>query len=255
MTAPIITLCTDFGTVDGYVAQMKGVILTICPAAHLIDMTHDIPPQDIRAGAFVLASAAPRFPKGTIHVGVIDPGVGGDRKGMIIESAGHYFVGPDNGLFSAFINGGARAWEIPTPPGSSNTFHGRDVFAPAAARVASGEQAANRATLLENPVKLDEWVKIFGDGGVEGRVIHVDRFGNIITNLRPEDFPKGVKQIVHSKGKTPRDLPILKSYSQVEVGRPLWLVGSHGYYELAVRNDAAAVKFDVHRGDVVLTYS
>ena len=255
MTPPLITLCTDFKTVDGYVGQMKGVIFSLCPEARIVDITHDIPPQDVLFGAYVLGNAASRFPQGTIHVGVIDPGVGGERRAMIAKSGGHVFVGPDNGLFCAALDDRAQMLEIKAPPGSSNTFHGRDLFAPVAARIASGEKIENLGTPFDNPVKLDEWTKTIHGDRVEGRIIHIDRFGNAITNLRPEDFPGGLKKIIHQKGKTPRDLPILKTYSQVDIGRPLWLVGGNGYYELAVRNSAAVSRFDLRRGDVVLAYS
>jgi S-adenosyl-L-methionine hydrolase (adenosine-forming) len=251
VTTPLITLCTDFGTVDGYVAQMKGVIHSICFNARLIDMTHDIAPQDVRAGAYVIATAAPRFPQGTIHVGVVDPGVGGRRRGIILCALGHVFIGPDNGLFSPFLDGVEEAYELIAPPGSSTTFHGRDLFAPAAARIAAGENPANLGTPLRDLARLDEWTKTISDERVEGRITHIDRFGNVITNLRPEDFEKTPKSLFVRDRDAPKDLPILETYCRVKEDAALWLVGSGGFYELAVRNANAAERFDIRRGDVV----
>ncbi len=251
MTTPLITLCTDFGTVDGYVAQMKGVILSICPNAHITDITHDIAPQDVRAGAWVISAVAPRFPESTIHVGVVDPGVGGRRRGIILCALGHIFIGPDNGLFSPFLDGVEEAYELIAPQGSSATFHGRDLFAPAAARIAAGENPANLAAPLRDPARLDEWTKTISGERVEGRVTHIDRFGNVITNLRPEDFVKRTKSLFVHGRDAPKDLPILETYCRVKEDAALWLVGSGGFYELAVRNASAAERFDIRRGDVV----
>src|SRR6476661_7756612 len=136
---PIITLLTDFGTADGYVGEIKGVLLTRLPDAQLIDITHDVPPQDVESGRLVLARTWRRFPAGTIHVVVVDPGVGSERAALAVHSDGRFLVGPDNGVLSpALLVAGMRAVELPVPRGASATFHGRDVFAPAAAALARG---------------------------------------------------------------------------------------------------------------------
>jgi len=249
---PVITLLTDFGLADGYVAAMKGVILTGCPTAKIIDISHEIPPQDVACGAFVLCAAAFRFPPGTIHVGVVDPGVGGARKGMILLSGGHVFVGPDNGLFTFALGEGARAFSISPPEGASATFHGRDLFAPAAAKIASGTRPADLGEPMVHPVVLPQWEKRDEPDRVVGRFIHIDRFGNAVTNLRPEDFPEGPGGFAVPDGKAPEGIPIERTYGAVPSGRPLWLVGSEGFFELALRDGNAASAFDLERGQKVL---
>src|SRR5438132_6413330 len=188
----IVTLTTDFGVRDPYVAEMKGAILGIARTAgravQLVDVTHEVARHDVVEGALALEAAAPFFPRGTVHVAVIDPGVGTARRGIAVAARDQVFVGPDNGVFTPFVSGtGWRAFELATPeywlPGVSRTFHGRDVFAPAAAHVALGVDVARLGPEVTDPVRLG-WAGARARGGaVEGTVIHVDRFGNLVTSL------------------------------------------------------------------------
>src|SRR5687768_11201874 len=182
---PIITLLTDFGTADGYVAEMKGVILTRAPEASLVDVTHDVPPQDVESGRLALARYWRRFPSGTVHVAVVDPGVGSPRAALAVESDGRFLVGPDNGVLSpALLVAGARAVTLPIPAGAAATFHGRDVFAPAAAELALGATLdALGSPALDFVVRRTPEPRRLADGSIEGQVITIDRFGNATTNL------------------------------------------------------------------------
>jgi S-adenosylmethionine hydrolase len=182
---PIITLLTDFGTADGYVGEIKGVLLTRVPDAELVDITHDVPPQDVESARLTLARTWRRFPPGTIHLVVVDPGVGSARAGLAVASDGRFLVGPDNGALSpALLVAGVRAVALLVPPGASATFHGRDVFAPAAAELARGVSLDALGTDIEAPVvRRTPEAHRLDDGTVQGQVIAVDRFGNAITNL------------------------------------------------------------------------
>jgi S-adenosylmethionine hydrolase len=192
---PVITLLTDFGTSDHYVGAMKGVILSICPEARIVDITHEVTPFSILEGAYKLAQAWKWFPSGTIHVAVVDPGVGGPRRPVIVEAGGHVFVGPDNGIFTmALADAGlcvSRQIEfggiLPVP--GSTTFHGRDVFAPCAAHLAAGALADRVGTRVEGLVQLAQAVpQRKGNGVWEGAVLAIDRFGNIVSNFRSSEF-------------------------------------------------------------------
>lgn len=250
----IVTLTTDFGLADGYVAAMKGVILSICPDAVLVDITHQIEPQDVRGGAYVLGTAARRFPPGTIHLGVVDPGVGSTRRGMVLVSGGHIFVGPDNGLFTSALGEDAAAVEISASPEASATFHGRDLFAPIAARIAAGEDPLALGPVLADPVRLPDWEKSRGATGVRGRVMHFDRFGNAITNLCPGDFDRH-PDAFHVPGREIGAPIIGRTYADARRGEAVWLVGSEGFYELAVREGSARERFGLARGDTVIGVS
>jgi S-adenosylmethionine hydrolase len=184
---PIITLLTDFGTADGYVAEMKGVLLSLAPDAHLVDISHEVPPQDVMRARLTVSRYWRRFPPCTVHLVVVDPGVGTARAALAVASEGRFLVGPDNGVLSAAIGADhARVVDLDVPGGASPTFHGRDVFAPAAARLAHGEpldilgRTHRRSVMLHTPVP----VRAEG-GGITGEIIAIDRFGNAITNLEP----------------------------------------------------------------------
>src|SRR6267143_317131 len=185
--APIVTLTTDFGARDSYVAAMKGVILGIAREARLVDVSHEVAAHDITEAALALEAAAPFFPSGTVHLAVVDPGVGTARRGLAVAADGHIFVGPDNGLFTPFLDGdGWRAFELAEAdyrlPEVSRTFHGRDVFAPAAAHVATGVDPSRLGPRLVDPVRL-AWPEVRAvAGAVAGAVVHADRFGNLITS-------------------------------------------------------------------------
>lgn len=243
---PLVTLLTDFGTVDGYVAEMKGVLLTRAPGVMLVDVTHEIPPQDVEAARLTLARVWRRFPPRTVHLVVIDPGVGSDRAALAVESDGRFLVGPDNGVLSpALLVSGARAVMLATPSGASASFHGRDVFAPAAAALAVGASleslgaaaAAPRIRRTPEPRRLE-------DGALAGEVISVDRFGNAITNL------VGLRPGVVELGTTV--LAVRRTYADVAIGAPLAIVGSSGLIEVAVRDGSGARRFGLTRGSPVV---
>ena len=238
----IITLLTDFGSF--YPAQMKGVIFSNLKNEDIIfvDIAHDIPPQDIRAGAFALLSSARYFPAGTIHLAIVDPGVGTGRLGIVLESGGHFFVGPDNGLLlpAAKSLGLPKAYGIACQFDSSNTFHGRDIFAPVAAMLAKGRRPESIGPRIRpNDLGFGAPKKI--DSGFEASIIYVDRFGNLILNMR-----KLPSSDVRLKGIT---LKKVKTYAQVRRIEPLITVGSHGFVEIAVNQGSAADAFGLKAGD------
>ena len=243
---PIITLLTDFGTVDGYVAEMKGVILTRAPEARVIDVSHDLPSQDIDAGRLALARYWRRFPAGTIHVAVVDPGVGTDRAALAVSSDGRLLIGPDNGLLSpALLHAGARCVALFIAPGASPTFHGRDVFAPAAAELAAGASLERLGVAMSSPViRRTPEPQRLPDGAIVGEVIAIDRFGNAITNLLAV---RGGSVTVGG-----RTLPIRRTYADARPGDPLALQGSTGLVEIAVRNGNAAKQLGIAKGAEVL---
>jgi S-adenosylmethionine hydrolase len=246
---PIITLLTDFGTADGYVAEMKGVILTRAPEAALVDVTHDVPPQDVECGRLALARYWRRFPPGTVHVAVVDPGVGTARAALAVESDGRWLVGPDNGVLSpALLVAGARAVTLPIPSTAAPTFHGRDVFAPAAAHLALGAALDSLGSpALELVVRRTPEPRRRPNGSIEGQVITVDRFGNAITNLL------GLRALsVEVNGTT---LPVRRSYSDVAPGAPVAVVGSTGLIEIAVRDGSGAAVLGLRRGSIVLAHN
>jgi S-adenosyl-L-methionine hydrolase (adenosine-forming) len=242
----VITLLTDFGTADGYVAEMKGVLLSRAPDATLVDVTHEIGPQDVEAARLTLARVWRRFPSGTVHLVVVDPGVGSDRAALAVESDDRFLVGPDNGVLSpALLVNGARAVTLPVHPGASASFHGRDVFAPAAAALASGATLESLGHPAARPIirRTPEPHRREG-GALSGQVISIDRFGNAITNLlglRP-----GVVELQTAT------LAVRRTYADVPVGSPLAIVGSTGLIEIAVREGNGARHFGLTRGSEVV---
>lgn len=243
---PLITLLTDFGTVDGYVAEMKGVILSRAPDARVIDVSHDVPAHDVDAGRLALARYWRRFPPGTIHLAVVDPGVGTERAALVVASEERHLIGPDNGLLSpALLSGSARAIALQTPPGASATFHGRDVFAPAAAALASGASLDSLGEHVDSPlIRRTPEPHRLPDGDVSGEVIAIDRFGNAVTNLIAARG--GSVQVA---GRT---LPIRRTYGDVAEGAAIALAGSSGLIEIAVRNGSAAEVLGLARGHQVV---
>ena len=242
---PVITLLTDFGTADGYVAEMKGVLLSRAPDATIVDVTHEIPPQDVEAARLTLARVWRRFPARTIHVVVVDPGVGTERAALAVESDEHFFVGPDNGVLSpALLAAGARAVALETPPGASPSFHGRDVFAPAAVSLALGMPIDLLGTAVAEPrIRRTPEPRHLDGGALAGEVISIDRFGNAITNL------VGLRSGFVETGGTM--LPLRRTYGDVPPGAPVALVGSTGLIEIAVRDGSAARGLNLTRGSVV----
>jgi hypothetical protein len=239
---PLATLLTDFGTADGYVAEMKGVLLSGAPAAQLVDISHDVPAQDVEFARLTFARYWRRFPVGTVHIVVVDPDVGTARKALAIESDGRFAIGPDNGVLSpAMLVPGARAVALSIPHGAAPTFHGRDVFAPAAVRLLRGEEFELLGTPYSDAaLRRTPEAQRRPDGGQDGVVLGVDRFGNLITNLTGRG--EGTVEIA---GKL---LRIARTYGDVTEGELLALVGSHGLIEVAVRGGHAARTLGIGRG-------
>jgi S-adenosylmethionine hydrolase len=233
--APLITLLTDFGLADSYVAEVKGVLLSRAPGATVVDISHQVAPGDLRAAQYLLARAWHRFPAGTVHLTVVDPGVGTQRRALAAEAAGHRFVAPDNGLLS-FLPDGARLVSLPIPEGAAPTFHGRDLFAPAAAALASGARLDDLGLPLTDathtPLPTPR-----GDGiGVVGEVLHVDRFGTLISNIPGDQVEPGVRIRVEGT-----DVGALRrTFRDAERGAVVAVVGSGGTVEIAVRDGSAA---------------
>lgn len=242
----IVTLLTDFGTADGYVGEVKGMLATSAPAATLLDIAHDVSPQDVDGARLALARYWQRFPSGTVHVVVVDPGVGGTRAALAVESEGRFLLGPDNGVLSpALLHPGARCVALPVPAGAAVTFHGRDVFAPAAAELARGVAIDALGPPFTDPVvrRTPEATRR-ADGTLAGIVITVDRFGNAVTNLMA--LRGGSVEI------DGRVLPVARTYADVGEGRPVALVGSSGLVEIAVRDGSAAEQLGLERGSSVV---
>ena len=256
--AGIVTLTTDFGLQDAYVGAMKGVVLGIAPGAQVVDLCHEVSPQDVAAGAFVLGSAYRYFPDGTIHVAVVDPGVGSRRRGLVVETARHRFVGPDNGVFSPVYAAEevTRIVEIRRPdlalPDVSATFHGRDVFAPAAAHLCRGIPVDAFGPSVSDPVKLDLWHVRADGAGVEGYVVHIDRFGNCITNLPRDRIAAtcGRGRLCIEAGQQVFER-LHRTYGDVSEGRALVLFGSLDTLEVSINGGHAADALGIRRGDRV----
>jgi len=261
VTAPLLTLLSDFGLRDPYVAEMKAVIMSICPQARLVDISHDIEKFNVRMGAFVLASAAPYFPKGTIHVAVVDPGVGTKRRALVVEARQVFFVGPDNGLLmlAAERLGIRRVYEVTNRrfmlSRVSHTFHGRDVFAPAAAHLANGVKPFNFGSVIHDYV-VPRFVKPrLTKSALLGEVLHVDDFGNIVTNISRTEFEKtGIREGavfgLRLKDKVVK-LRFCSTYGEVLVGKSLALIGSHDFLEISTNQGNTAKKFGARVGDAV----
>jgi S-adenosylmethionine hydrolase len=256
----IITLTTDFGLADGYVGTMKGVILDIAPTATIVDISHEITPQDVRGAAYVLYAATPYFPQGTIHVVVVDPGVGSERRAIALRTPQATFVAPDNGVLS-YVVAGERVEEIAhlTNPRYhlspvSRTFHGRDIFAPAAAHLARGVRLAELGEPLREIITFPlPRPQVRPDGAIVGQVIHVDRFGNLITSIMSKDLADHSplrKSVVKIRGQSIRG--IVNTYAEVTAGKLLALIGSEGYLEISVSGGSASQTLEAKAGDEVL---
>ena len=248
---PIITLTTDFGLADHYAGVMKAVILGICPNARIVDITHEIRPFDIAGAAFTIAQARPYFPPKTVHVVVVDPGVGTARRPILVEAAGQFFLGPDNGVFALALSrekhrvraiSNAKYFLKPV----SQTFHGRDVFAPVAAHIANGRSLARIGKLITDPL-ISSSPEPVGDikRGWTGSVLHVDHFGNVITNLPASDFPRPFVMTLGAKKVT----RLAGDYQSFGPGELFAIAGSSGYLEISARESSAAKILGVKRGD------
>ena len=243
---PIITLLTDFGTTDHYVAEIKGVLLSRAPGVTLVDITHGVYPGDVRSGAYILGRTWHRFPRDTIHMVVIDPGVGTDRAALVLAAAGHCFVGPDNGVFTPMLRDiPIEAVVLPTPETASPTFHGRDLFAPAAAALARGTPLQTLGQPFTGmPERLAYTIPHFEGKTVVGEIIYIDRFGTLITNLTSELVPAYARLEVEDL-----DIgPLRRTFGDVGTGGLLAYIGSAGAIEIAVRNGSAARRLGVGVG-------
>ena len=252
--APIITLTTDFGTQDGFVAQMKGVILQINQSVLLVDVTHDIPPFSVMEGALVIRGLSRYFSPGTIHIGVVDPGVGSHRRGIVLCAGKQFYVGPDNGLFS-WLPGQKNSWEIReiqnqefVSPNPHPTFHGRDVFAPVAAHLSTSRCFSEVGPVVNDPVTLSIPEARKTDAGIEGQVIHIDRFGNLCCNIEARMLTTPVHTV---KAGNSAIKGISSFFGQVPKGEPLALINSFGLMEIAVNCGDASRVLGITIGDRV----
>jgi hypothetical protein len=281
MHRPLITFTTDFGTRDSYVGVMKGVVLSICPQASIVDLTHEITPQHVVETAFVLAGAIPYFPVGTIHVVVVDPGVGSTRRAVVLSTPRACFVGPDNGVFGLVWQDARTRWELAQVhaielrntrywlPKVSNTFHGRDIFAPVAAHLAQGvplhELGPPLDMLVTLPIPEPERTS---EISLSGQIIYLDHFGNAITNISRShlehialDHTLWSRLVVkigtsapYACSPSPTDtvsVALHTTYADVDEGEPLALIGSSQWLELAVRNGSAALAMGITPGVAV----
>jgi S-adenosylmethionine hydrolase len=252
MPAPILTLTTDFGVCDHYVGAMKGVILGICPDAQIVDISHQVSPYAIGEGAFTVAQAFPYFPPGTVHVVVVDPGVGSARRPILVEAAGQFFVGPDNGVFGMIfareehtvrLIQNRQYFREPV----SHTFHGRDIFAPVAAHLAAGVSPSLIGEILTDYVRPPFAEPRKKDARTwEGEILKVDRFGNVITNFLADDFP-ALEELAVGQAKARR---LVRSYAEAAEGELVVLAGSSGYLELSLNRGSAAEKVGCRAGEV-----
>ncbi len=247
----IITLTTDFGTADGYVGAMKGVIARIAgsPAPVVVDLAHDIPPGDVAHAAWVVATATPEFPNGSIHVVVVDPGVGGARREVIVRARSQWYVGPDNGVFAYVADRTSEIYAIENErfraERVSRTFHGRDVFAPTAAAIASGEDPRTAGPWVGKLTGRLPWGPRERD---VGRIIHIDRFGNLISDLPEAEAGSAV-------AVAGQVLPLVGTYEDAAPGQLLAYIGSAGTVEIAVRDGRADRQLAITRGAQVHPFS
>jgi len=259
MVRPIVALLTDFGTRDHYVGAVKGAVLAVCPEAEIVDVTHEVPAHDVLEGAFALEAAYRAFPSRTVFVAVVDPGVGSGRRGIALEAAGYRFVGPDNGIFTFVLadhpdasvrqisNAGLFRNEV------SDTFHARDIFGPVAGHLARGAPLDLVGSSASAPVLLSLPRVVQRGGEWEAEVLHVDRFGNLTTNLRRQELegilaslggdPTGVAVVVGEKV-----LPLVRTYADVHEGEPCALLGSSDRLEIAVNRGSAERLLGASRG-------
>jgi S-adenosylmethionine hydrolase len=262
MKNPIISLLTDFGEKDHYVASMKGVILNINPQCILVDITHEVRPHDIQEGAFILANTYFYFPKGTIHLSVVDPEVGGMRKPILLVTKNYFFLGPDNGLFT-FIAQREEVKQVVVLtkkqyflPKVSMTFHGRDIFAPVAAYLSLGIRPNDFGYKTSALKKLIYQKPIIKEGKLSGEVFHIDTFGNLVSNIDEEKFFRFIegRPFVIRTGRTGRTVirSLKKGYWEGKKGEKIALIGSGGFLEISIREGNAQKILKVKRGSQVV---
>lgn len=251
-----ITLTTDFGLADPFVGVMKGVILGIAPEATLVDVTHDVPPQAVADAAYHLSNAWRHFPRGTVHLAVVDPGVGTSRRALALYAAGHLFVAPDNGLLTPFLDeADSRAFEITAShylaASPAPTFHGRDIFAPAAAHLARGTPIENLGGRIADPLRLETETARIEGSSIQARVLHVDRFGNIVLNLDGAHLAQAFagRPAVQLRARIAGEAveTFVTHYAAAD-GRLCFLLNSDGRLEIALPGGSAAAKLSLARG-------
>ncbi|MGC1274559.1 MAG: SAM-dependent chlorinase/fluorinase [Planctomycetaceae bacterium] len=260
MSAPLppVTLTTDFGTSDHYAAQMKGVILGLAPGTPIVDVTHDVAPQNVRGAAWIVADLAEAFPAGTVHVSVVDPGVGSERAILAVESLGQFYIAPDNGLLSLIFDRPSTSVVAITNPHNrrsvvSATFHGRDVMAPAAAHLVCGRPLADLGAPLDrSPVRLTGLEPIVSAERIEGTVVRIDRYGNLVTNIRVDlldGLPLDRLRVAFGHVEL---VGVNRCYVDAAEGHAIVLLGSSGFLEIAINRGNAAVRFDVREETAVV---
>ena len=258
MNNRVISLITDFGTKDGYAGVMKGVILNINPQAILVDISHDVSPQDTSEAAFVLKNSYAYFPKDSIHLVVVDPGVGGKRKAILVDAGEHLFVGPDNGVFTHIYDCEKvdKVIELTNEryflPNRSRTFHGRDIFAPVVAYLSMGLSPNTFGDECNDLITIENPQPVLEGGVIRGIVFHIDSFGNIITNIPEVLFRQSVGEGRYSIIAGEETIKAVKdSYSEVDDGEVLAIFGSSGYLEIAVRNQNGQERLRLNKGDEI----
>jgi len=260
MAEPIITFLSDFGSSDWFVGVVRGVIHSVHPAAHVVDLSHSVPPGLVARAAFVLEAAAPDFPPNTVHLVVVDPGVGTTRRALAVRARGQHFVGPDNGVLEwALADPEAKVHELTEArffrQPVSRTFHGRDVFAPVAAHLAAGIPIEQFGPTLSDPLRIASSAPLHRAGEIVGHVVFVDRFGNLLTNVTDQDMSDGFPKVaesrihVHALGRVIRGLS--RSYGDAPVGTILALIGSSGRLEIAQVGGDASERLGLGDGDQV----
>jgi hypothetical protein len=259
MKTKIITLLTDFGERDGYVAAMKGVILSACPQATILDAAHAIPAQDVEAAAWVLGQYWRLYPEGTVHVAVVDPTVGTQRAALLVEADRRWIIAPDNGLLTWVFEQAesckvmAIKSDFQRPGGCSATFHGRDIFAYAAGMLAAGHVSLKDIAIpFADYVRGDMFRAQLVEGGISGRIIHVDHFGNLITNITERQVSSLVGSRCRIECGNCMFEELGRTYADVASGEPLVMIGSDGTIEIAVRDGSAANSLGLSRGDEVI---
>lgn len=257
---PLIALLTDFGERDSFVASMKGVILSINSSAKLVDLSHQITSHQIQEAGYFLKSCYRYFPTGTIYVAVVDPGVGTERRALLISAAGSFFVGPDNGLFTEILEQevGAKVWQINNPQyrleTAGSTFDGRDVFAPAAAWLSKGVPPSFFGPSVQDPIRRSVAIPVWHEDVLIGKIVSVDRFGNLISNITARqirEFRGGMEQAVEIHIGASIIGDVVGSYSQGHGQSPSAIVNSDGNLEIFVREDSAARCLQVGVGEEI----
>lgn len=254
MARPVIALLTDFGTRDHYAGTIKGVALSICPDATLVDISHDVPPHDVLAGALELAAAYKYFPAGTIFLVVVDPGVGSSRRGIAADTGDYRFVAPDNGVLTAVLDEqpAKRIVELSerkyARPTVSRTFEGRDRFAPAAAWLAKGIDLAALGRAAREIERLDLPRVRASETGVDGEVVRVDRFGNLITNIDRRTFERLAGQALEIRIGSFQVSQVVSTYADAPAGEICALFGSTDHLEIAANGSSAAERLALGRG-------